>query len=604
MIDEIEWRCKMLLRRRKVILLLWVEVEIIIGSSSLVIVEPSGDTMLNFGDGAKWTVFNVKLISMSGKTFGWSIERRSNAPLYGVQFAPTSSPSSSSASSSSALPSSSSSFEEYIFSCACEEDKLQAMERVLVKISSIEKRASELSLMLGAMTQCSSPAIHSEQENEQEKEEHVCHSDSLSTSSDDEVEERKDSACSTCNDFAKFSFNQLARLKFEWEVMRSASAPERLRAIDDDKLVFKRDVDSLLGKGAAARVYAGRYGDREVAVKVLVDLSQLDEFRRECAMLSRIMSPHIVSALGARLDDVDSPLCLLPRCKGSVRQMLDERAGKPPRLSTAVRWAMQAAKALLYLHDKCGVLHRDFKTCNVLVDVSTSRRGRLLLCDLGHARSFTELTMTGTGIGTCYALAPELLNGERHYDETCDVFAYGIFLSELVTGRMPYSDLNDGVCFPLGGISNGTVRPTLPAADARLAKPAVDLLCSIAECCWRQAPSERLSLLGVLARLDAYMMNVSQQAASSNGALSSPSASAPRISFDEANMRRFWKRSKKRLSSLSSSSSSSVAAAHSLPELRAAGNIASQSDESLADSLPDATLSSISSSLRETSDED
>jgi eukaryotic-like serine/threonine-protein kinase len=123
----------------------------------------------------------------------------------------------------------------------------------------------------------------------------------------------------------------------------------------------------------------------------------------------------------------------------SLRERLD--AGAVP-VAEAVRLGLQAADALEYAHAR-GVVHRDFKAANVIV----TAEGRLKVVDFGLARradalaagATTEVSLVAAGVaaGTPYAMAPEQVRGEAANGRT-DIWALGVLLYELVSGRKPF----------------------------------------------------------------------------------------------------------------------------------------------------------------------
>uniref|UniRef100_H3G576 Protein kinase domain-containing protein n=1 Tax=Phytophthora ramorum TaxID=164328 RepID=H3G576_PHYRM len=90
-------------------------------------------------------------------------------------------------------------------------------------------------------------------------------------------------------------------------------------------------------------------------------------------------------------------------------------------------------QALGYLH-ACTppVIHRDLKSNNVLLTDKLEPK----VIDFGVSRGLVDLTMTA-GVGTPYWTAPEILEGKR-YTEKADIYSFGVVLSELDTGKIPY----------------------------------------------------------------------------------------------------------------------------------------------------------------------
>ena len=112
------------------------------------------------------------------------------------------------------------------------------------------------------------------------------------------------------------------------------------------------------------------------------------------------------------------------------------RLGPIRPCSEAVRLTAEVGSALGYAHSK-GIVHRDVKPSNVLVN----QEGQAILTDFGIAKilsSDVQLTETGTGIGTPSYMAPEQAKGEVELGPSSDIYALGVMLYEMLTGRVPF----------------------------------------------------------------------------------------------------------------------------------------------------------------------
>ena len=186
---------------------------------------------------------------------------------------------------------------------------------------------------------------------------------------------------------------------------------ERLQhALGDDYVV-----DRALGAGGFAVVFLVRDVKlkRQLAVKVLspdaiTSRSALERFRREAETVAQLSHPNIVPL--HFIGQQDDLVYLTMQCVdgGSLGDRL-EREGRLP-IDDATRIMREVAGALAHAH-KRGVIHRDIKPQNILLDAET---GRALVSDFGIARTAEAGPLTGTGviIGTPAYLRPEQLTGE------------------------------------------------------------------------------------------------------------------------------------------------------------------------------------------------
>jgi serine/threonine protein kinase len=194
----------------------------------------------------------------------------------------------------------------------------------------------------------------------------------------------------------------------------------------------------FIGRGGFASVYRARQlaFDRDVALKVIdqghSDGGDADQFTRECRAIGSLSwHPHVVPVHDAgRTDDGSSYLAMELLPGGSLA---DAVAAGPMAVADAVRHAHDVADALAAAHE-IGVLHRDVKPANILID----RRGRARLADFGIARmAGSAPTTTGSVTGTIAYLAPEVLAGAKA-SAASDVYALGVTLATLLEGRNPY----------------------------------------------------------------------------------------------------------------------------------------------------------------------
>lgn len=203
------------------------------------------------------------------------------------------------------------------------------------------------------------------------------------------------------------------------------------------------EVMSRIARGGMATVYLAidRRLDREVALKVMhAHLAEgtagadfVARFRREARSAARLTHPGLVGVFDQGVDGETSYLTMEYIDGANLRRHLGENGALT--VSETLRIAEQVLDALAAAH-RAGLVHRDIKPENVLL----ASDGRIKLADFGLARAVTEVTSTTTGtvLGTVAYLAPELVT-RGISDARTDVYAAGILLYEMLTGRQPFT---------------------------------------------------------------------------------------------------------------------------------------------------------------------
>ncbi len=197
-----------------------------------------------------------------------------------------------------------------------------------------------------------------------------------------------------------------------------------------------------VGRGGMAVVYAAEdiRLQRHVALKVLPpDLAfrpdVRERFVREAQTAARLNHPHIVPIYAVH--EEQGVVCFamaLVRGESLAARIL--REPRPP-FAFIANMLEQMADALAYAHAS-GVVHRDIKPDNVLLDRET---GRAMVTDFGIARaaeSGTRLTQTGIAVGTPAFMSPEQAMGDKEVDGRSDVYSVGVIGYLMLAGKLPF----------------------------------------------------------------------------------------------------------------------------------------------------------------------
>ncbi|MBW8480891.1 Stk1 family PASTA domain-containing Ser/Thr kinase [Actinomadura parmotrematis] len=198
-------------------------------------------------------------------------------------------------------------------------------------------------------------------------------------------------------------------------------------------------IESRIARGGMATVYTARdiRLDREIAIKVMHGHLAADEdfvrrFIGEAKAAAALSHPNVVAVYDQRTDGEHVFLVMEYVPGRTLRDLLTERGRLGPRAALEI---MQPVLAALGAAHRAGLVHRDVKPENVLITAD----GQVKVADFGLARAESDSKMTKTGliIGTVGYLAPEqVLAGD--VDIRSDVYAAGVMLFELLTGRQPH----------------------------------------------------------------------------------------------------------------------------------------------------------------------
>jgi serine/threonine-protein kinase len=283
------------------------------------------------------------------------------------------------------------------------------------------------------------------------------------------------------------------------------------------------DLEREIGRGGMGVVYLARdlRLDRMVAIKTLPAALQDDDalrerFLREARTAARLNHPNIVPI--HRADEAGGQVFFVMGFVDGDSLAAKLSAG-PMSPRDALPILRDVAQALGYAH-KHGVIHRDVKTENILLDTVS---GRAMVTDFGIARvaAAAPLTATGQVLGTVYYLSPEQV-ADENVDARSDIYALGVVGFAMLSGRFPF----DGALASAVLISH-VVKPAPKLREVAPTVPAS--LAAIIDKCLAKNPAERFQSC---AELDAALESVRAEANAI--AIAAPRTSTPLVSNTEA----------------------------------------------------------------------
>jgi hypothetical protein len=193
-----------------------------------------------------------------------------------------------------------------------------------------------------------------------------------------------------------------------------------------------------IGAGGFGEVYYGLSdGGKEVALK-LIRGGDSDLELRGMAQCLNLKHPNLVHLFDLKTDATGDHWVVMEYVAGETLSTVLNRhpKGLPPELTR--EWFLALAKAVAYLHDH-GIVHRDLKPGNLFIENGTLKVGDYGLCKFISSSQRTAHTQS---VGTVYYMAPEISTG--NYNKQIDIYAAGIMLYEMLTGKVPFEGESAG----------------------------------------------------------------------------------------------------------------------------------------------------------------
>ncbi|CAN6244965.1 unnamed protein product [Urochloa humidicola] len=194
--------------------------------------------------------------------------------------------------------------------------------------------------------------------------------------------------------------------------------------------------DNILGEGGFGIVYKGDLYGKHVAIKrcanAAMDTERLREFDGEIEVLGKLKHFNLVQLLGYCIHGNERILVYEYLSAGSLRDHLKQGGHTPLTWTQRVIIALDVARGIQYLHSMAheSFIHRDLKPSNILLD----RDLRAKISDFGLVRPALDKDKVKIA-GTFGYVAPEYANDAGNLTTKVDVFAYGVILMEMITGR-------------------------------------------------------------------------------------------------------------------------------------------------------------------------
>jgi phosphate/phosphite/phosphonate ABC transporter binding protein len=225
--------------------------------------------------------------------------------------------------------------------------------------------------------------------------------------------------------------------------------PERTLIVPAERtLAGKYRLERLIGEGGMGSVYEAEHLGlgKKVAVKLLAESFSentifLHRFRREARAMAAVHHDNIVDVTDTGTDEEGVPFLVMELLDGeSLASVLRRAKWLTPESAAGIAWQMLAGLAAAHA---AGIVHRDLKPANVFLVITREGHQRVKILDFGISKFARDesayVTIEGAVIGTPSFMAPEQVKAEQDVDRRADLYAVGVMLYRMVTGKLPFN---------------------------------------------------------------------------------------------------------------------------------------------------------------------
>uniref|UniRef100_A0A672QIM5 mitogen-activated protein kinase kinase kinase n=1 Tax=Sinocyclocheilus grahami TaxID=75366 RepID=A0A672QIM5_SINGR len=267
-----------------------------------------------------------------------------------------------------------------------------------------------------------------------------------------------------------------------WNIIgKTYSTEDKLQQQDMWEVPFE-EISELqwLGSGAQGAVFLGKFRSEEVAIKKVREQKETD-----IKHLRKLKHPNIISFKGVCTQAPCYCIIMEYCAQGQLYEVL--RAGRKITPRLLVDWASGIASGMNYLHLH-KIIHRDLKSPNVLV----TQNDNVKISDFGTSKELSDKSTKMSFAGTVAWMAPEVIRNEP-VSEKVDIWSFGVVMWELLTGEIPYKDVDSSAI--IWGVGSNSLHLPVPST-------CPDGFKILMKQTWQGKPRNRPSFRQILLHLD------------------------------------------------------------------------------------------------------